>query len=84
VSRASWWRRCNGDRSPQLRNIACPTLVIHGKDDPLVPYACGVDTAVKIPNSRLALIDGYGHDFPPQLYERFGDLIAGHALKVHA
>ena len=74
----------NGDRSPQLRTIACPTLVIHGKDDPLVPYACGVDTAVKIPNSRLALIDGYGHDFPPQLYERFGDLIAGHALKVHA
>jgi len=39
---------------------------------------------VKIPNSRLALIDGYGHDFPPQLYERLGELIAGHALKVHA
>jgi proline iminopeptidase len=74
----------NGDRSPQLRNIACPTLVIHGKADPLVPYACGVDTAVKIPNSRLVLIDGFGHDFPPQLYERLGDLIAGHALKVHA
>ena len=74
----------NGDRSALLRNVACPTLVIHGKDDPLVPYACGVDTAVKIPNSRLALIDGYGHDFPPQLYERLGELIAGHALKVHA
>jgi len=74
----------NGDRSALLRNIACPTLVIHGKDDPLVPYACGVDTAVKIPNSRLALIDGFGHDFPPQLYERLGDLIASHALKAHA
>ena len=74
----------NGDRSPLLRNIASPTLVIHGKDDPLVPYACGVDTAVKIPNSRLALIDGFGHDFPPQLHDRLGDLIANHALKVRA
>jgi len=69
----------NGDRTPQLRRIACPTLVIHGRADPLVPYACGVDTAIKIPNSRLAAIDGFGHDFPPQLFEHLAGLIAGHA-----
>jgi pimeloyl-ACP methyl ester carboxylesterase len=71
----------DGDRSLRLRRISCPTLVIHGRADPLVPFACGVDTAVKIPNSRLVPIDGFGHDFPPQLFERLGDLIARHALR---
>ncbi len=69
----------SGDRTPQLRRIACPTLVIHGRADPLVPFACGVDTAIKIPNSRLVAIDGFGHDFPPQLFEHLAGLIAGHA-----
>lgn len=74
----------DGDRSLRLRRISCPTLVIHGRADPLVPFACGVDTAVKIPNSRLVPIDGFGHDFPPQLFERLGDLIASHALRSPA
>jgi len=30
---------------------------------------------------RLVPIDGFGHDFPPQLFERLGDLIASHALR---
>jgi proline iminopeptidase len=77
----------NGDRSLTLRHIACPTLVIHGRADPLVPFACGVDTAVKIPNSRLVAIDGFGHDFPAQLFERLAGIIAQHAqhaLQVQA
>ncbi len=32
----------NGDRSPLLGRITCPTLVIHGKADPLVPYQGGL------------------------------------------
>lgn len=74
----------NGDRSPHLRRIACPTLVIHGRADPLVPFACGVDTAVKIPNSRLVAIDGFGHDFPAQLFERLASLVADHATRATA
>jgi len=74
----------DGDRSPRLGSISCPTLIIHGRADPLVPYACGVDTAVKIPNSRLVPIDGFGHDFPAQLFERLGELIANHALRSTA
>jgi proline iminopeptidase len=69
----------DGDRSPRLRQVRCPTLVIHGRADPLVPYACGVDTAVKIPNSRLVPIDGFGHDFPAQLFEGLARIIANHA-----
>jgi proline iminopeptidase len=70
----------NGDRSAVLGRISCPTLVIHGKADPLVPLAGGVDTACKIRDAKLVLLDGFGHDFPPQLYERFARVIAVHAL----
>jgi hypothetical protein len=34
---------------------------------------------VKIPNSRLVAIDGFGHDFPAQLFERLAGIIAQHA-----
>jgi pimeloyl-ACP methyl ester carboxylesterase len=72
----------NGDRSPLLGRITCPTLVIHGKADPLVPYQGGVDTAYKIRDARLLLLDGFGHDFPPQLFERFVDVISTHAREA--
>jgi len=68
-----------GDRSPQLRTIAAPTLVIHGAADPMVPLACGVDTAQAIPGARLEVIEGMGHDLPAQLLERLLALIDAHA-----
>lgn len=53
-------------RAAQLMRITSPTLVIHGKADPLVPYACGEDTARRIPGAKLVGIDGMGHDLPPE------------------
>ena len=52
-------------RAGLLARITTPTLVIHGKADPLVPYACGEDTARRIPNAKLHGIEGMGHDMPP-------------------
>jgi proline iminopeptidase len=69
----------SGDRTPHLRSIAAPTLVIHGAADPLVPLACGEDTAQAIPNARLEVIEGMGHDLPTQLLERLLALIDAHA-----
>jgi pimeloyl-ACP methyl ester carboxylesterase len=69
----------SGDRTPQLRTIAVPTLVIHGAADPMVPLACGVDTAQAIPGARLEVIEGMGHDLPAQLMERLLALIDAHA-----
>jgi len=69
----------SGDRTPQLRGIAVPTLVIHGAADPMVPLACGQDTAQAIPNARLEVIEGMGHDLPTQLLERLLALIDAHA-----
>ena len=56
-------------RASELSKIAIPTLVLHGKADPLVPFACGEDTASRIPSARLVGIDGMGHDLPPGVVE---------------
>lgn len=58
------------DRADLLPAIETPTLVVHGRDDPLVPYACGVDTARRIAGSRLVGVAGMGHDLPPGVVER--------------
>jgi pimeloyl-ACP methyl ester carboxylesterase len=55
----------DSQRAEALRSLRCPTLVVHGKADPLVPYACGQDTAQRIPGAQLAGIEGMGHDLAP-------------------
>jgi proline iminopeptidase len=67
-----------GELTPVLGNITAPTLVIHGAADPLVPPACGADSARHIPGARLELIEGMGHDLPTALIERLLALIDAH------
>ncbi|MGZ5270760.1 MAG: alpha/beta fold hydrolase [Ramlibacter sp.] len=52
-------------RADALKSLSVPTLVVHGKEDPLVPYACAEDTARRIPRAQLVGIHGMGHDLPP-------------------
>ena len=68
----------DGSRVQRLTTIEKPTLVIHGSDDPLVPVECGVDTARHIKGARLEILEGMGHDLPPQLVETITSLIANH------
>lgn len=56
-----------GDRRSRLATITAPALVIHGTEDPLMPLACGQDTALSIPNARYLPIEGMGHDLTPEL-----------------
>lgn len=69
----------SGDRVKVLKKIVAPTLVIHGKADPLVPVAAGIDTARLVRGARLELFDGMGHDLPTPLLPTFVDLISEHA-----
>ncbi|MDB5732723.1 MAG: alpha/beta hydrolase [Variovorax sp.] len=66
----------DADRPAVLARIACPTLVIHGEADPLVPIACGRDTARRIAGAQFIAVPGMGHDVPPQV-ER---ILIGHML----
>lgn len=69
-----------GDRSDEVRRITAPTLVIHGRDDPLVPLKNGEDTAKKIAGSEYTVIDGMGHDLGvlPVLIERLLPFLRKH------
>jgi len=61
----------DADRHESLSDITCPTLVIHGREDPLLPLPCGEDTARRIPGASLRVIDGMGHDIPSGLLHQF-------------
>ncbi len=64
-----------GDRRERLSTVRSPTLVIHGADDPLFPGPCGEDTAASVPGAELRMIQGMGHDIPPQLYGLIAEAI---------
>jgi pimeloyl-ACP methyl ester carboxylesterase len=53
-------------RAHQLAHISSPTLVVHGRQDPLVPYGHGLDTARRIPGAKLVTVEGMGHNLPPE------------------
>ena len=53
-----------GNRTADVKRIDVPTLVIHGKADRLIRPSGGKATARAIPNARLELIEGMGHDLP--------------------
>lgn len=55
----------DGSRAELLAGIRVPFHVIHGSDDPLIPIACGADTAQRVPGARLEVIEGLGHDLTP-------------------
>jgi proline iminopeptidase len=68
----------SGDRRRWLARISAPTLVIHGRLDPLLPLAAGIETARCIPGARLLVLDDMAHDLPPPLLPRLADEIAAH------
>ena len=60
------------------KRIDKPAVVIHGLSDPLVRPACGKAVARAIPDSRLVLIPGMGHDLPAGVWPQIT-----HALVVN-
>jgi pimeloyl-ACP methyl ester carboxylesterase len=65
-------------RADALRSVTVPTLVFHGDCDTLIDQSGGRRVAELIPGARFELIEGMGHDYPPQLWPRWVRLIADH------
>lgn len=74
--------RSSGDRQNMLRSISCPTLVIHGDEDPLIPASSGQMAAQLIPNATYRLIEGMGHDLPGPLLPEINACIHEHCQKA--
>ena len=72
----------DGDRTERLGAVACPTLVIHGRVDPLVTLSGGEATAKAIPGAELLVIDDMGHDMPPAIVPHVVEAIAKLAARA--
>ena len=72
----------SGDRTPRLRTLTVPTLVIHGTADKLVDPSGGRATASAIPGAKLVEIEGMGHDVPRAAWARIVDEIAALAARA--
>ncbi len=74
----------DGDRTPMLSRIRAPTLVLHGRADPLIPAPAAHDLATHIAGAQVELIDGMGHDLPLPLLPRLAASIATNARRAMA
>lgn len=60
VQQSVWESLGDFDLVPHLGAVSCPTLVIHGREDP-IPLASSEAVAGAIPDARLATIPECGH-----------------------
>lgn len=68
----------SGSRADLLRQIACPSLVLHGDEDPLIPVASAERAAELIPGAALKPVAGMGHDLPGPLIPEILEAVLGH------
>jgi acetyl esterase/lipase len=64
--------------------VRCPTLILHGGDDPVVPAAAGKDTAASIPGAELIVVPGMSHDFGLPLVPIYLNHVGGFVSEVEA
>lgn len=74
----------SGSRVEALGALRMPSLVVHGVEDPLVPFPAGEDTARAIPGAALLAIEGMGHDMPRPVWPRLIDAIHTVARRADA
>jgi pimeloyl-ACP methyl ester carboxylesterase len=67
-----------GSRAEGLQALTTPTLVIHGRDDTLIPPSGGQRTAELVPTATLLLMADMGHDLPEPLWPMIVAAILAH------
>ncbi len=70
---------CSGSRAAGLAQLDMPTLVIHGSADTLIAPSGGERTAELVPDAKLVVIEGMGHDLARPLWPQIIDLLVDHA-----
>ncbi len=63
-------------------DIIAPSLVLHGRDDPLLKPRCGKAVARAIGHADLEIIKGLGHDLPEVLIPEFASLISANCRRA--
>jgi pimeloyl-ACP methyl ester carboxylesterase len=76
--------QASGSRADGLRHLEVPTLVIHGRSDPLVKVSGGLRTAELVPGSALLVLADMAHDLPEPLWPAITEAILGHQRRADA
>jgi pimeloyl-ACP methyl ester carboxylesterase len=63
------------DSTPLLSQVKCPTLIIHGADDQLIPVKEAESMHQQLPGSRLAIIPEAGHLLNMEQPELFNQVV---------
>lgn len=63
--------------SPRLGSITCPTAVVWGAHDPLLPVSLGRRLADAIPGATLDVVPGVRHFLPEEAPRQVADVLAG-------
>jgi len=72
-----------GSRHEGLGRVRVPVLVIHGDEDPLVPFANATQiVAAALAGTELQVMKGVGHEMPPWEWAKIADGIARLAAKL--
>jgi pimeloyl-ACP methyl ester carboxylesterase len=69
------------DWTGRFRDIAAPTLVTHGEEDPVLPVENGCAIADGINGAEMAILPGVGHELPSALSSTVATRIFRHVLK---
>jgi 3-oxoadipate enol-lactonase len=64
--RAQLWAAALHDTHRRLHRIAAPTLVVHGRQDRVVPVGNAEILAAAIPGAELLLLEDSGHLYPTE------------------
>jgi len=79
------WEAMQGWSSfERLGQIRCPTLVLHGTEDRLVPVANARLLADRIPHAELVLLEGAGHLYHSEQPERADQAVLAFLDRVEA
>ena len=66
------------NRFIRLKEIAMPTLIIHGTEDPLIPIDHGILLADNIVGAKKLILKGVGHEIPDELLSEIIPVMSAH------
>lgn len=69
------------DRTQDLAGVVAPTLVLHGREDRLIPPEGGIATYAAIPGSELRIYPEMGHQLLPSMFPEYVSAIARNAAR---
>jgi pimeloyl-ACP methyl ester carboxylesterase len=66
------------DRSAEVATIRCPTLILHGAEDPLIELSAARHLKHLLPQARFEIVEGLGHYLPRNKVPQIADDVLLH------